>query len=282
MEKYLEEFLVYLGGERLLSRNTLEAYRRDVASFFSFGGFTDVKAIREEDLVRFLEDLRRRDYASSSCARAAIALRMFFRFLKREGHIDVDQSAHLETPKIWQHVVDVLTVEEVEACLTKVELSDRLILEMLYATGIRVSELCGLNLFDVDDQQIRVRGKGGKERIVPIAKRTVAFLDEYLATRGKIEGASAPLFVTRRGKRIDRQGVWRIVKDAANRANILKKVSPHTLRHSYATHLLENGADLRVIQEILGHASIATTDRYTHISKGHLKRSFDKFHPRIN
>lgn len=275
MEKYLEEWIVYLTSERLLSRNTLEAYRRDIASFFSFGG-----GRQEEDLVRFFEELRKRGYASSSSARAMVALRMFFRYLKREGYIDVNESAHLETPKIWQRVLDVLTPEEVEACLEQASTQGRVIVEVLYATGIRASELCNLNLFDIDDEQIRVRGKGGKERIVPIAKRTVKILDDYLSLRGKIKETNAPLFVTSRGRRIDRQTVWRIVKEAAKRAGIQKRVSPHTLRHSYATHLLENGADLRIIQEILGHVSIATTDRYTHISKSHIKRVFDQFHPR--
>ena len=154
------------------------------------------------------------------------------------------------------------------------------IIEFLYATGIRVSELCFLNLFDVDESVVRVKGKGGKERALPIARRTVKVLDQYLLERREKEKENPPLFITQRGKRINRQFVWALVKEYAEKAGIEKVVSPHTLRHSYATHLIENGADLRIIQELLGHANIGTTDRYTHISTKHLNSAFLKFHPR--
>ena len=158
---------------------------------------------------------------------------------------------------------------------------DRALLEVLYASGLRVSEVCGLDITDVDDDFLRVKGKGGKERVVPIARSAVAHIDHYLlhfrASHGKKNEA---LFVSKKGKRLDRTLVWHRVKFYAQKAGIVKSISPHTLRHSFATHLLENGADLRVIQEMLGHASVATTERYTHISQKHLTEAFKAFHPR--
>jgi integrase/recombinase XerD len=189
---------------------------------------------------------------------------------------------------MWQLIPEVLSVAEVDALLKAPDVAtaagarDRAVLQVIYACGLRVSEACGLNLQDVGDQIVRVRGKGGKERVVPIAKSAVEAIDDYL-TRFRQEGERAkhpPLFVSEKGKRIDRILVWKRVKHYAEIAGIRKEISPHTLRHSFATHLLENGADLRVIQEMLGHSNIQTTDRYTHISQRHLAEAFEAFHPR--
>jgi integrase/recombinase XerD len=276
---YLEPFLIYLASERGLSQSTLDAYGSDIALFYK----VVQGKIDRDSLIFFFLQLRRLGYASSSICRMSIALRVYFRFLKEERILEEDLGQFLSSPKVWSLIPDVLTLEEVERLLAAVDLStflglrDRAILEFLYASGIRVSEVCALNLSDVDDRQIKVKGKGGKERIVPLAKRAVDVLDSYLAKR---EDPSPSLFLGAKGKRMDRFMVWRIIKKYVSIAKIEKQVSPHTLRHSFATHLLENGADLRVIQELLGHSNISTTDRYTHISKSHLHRSFDAFHPR--
>jgi integrase/recombinase XerD len=279
--RYLDSFIIYLASERGLSQSTLDAYASDVTLFY--------KMIRDpvdrDSITFFFLELRRLGYASSSICRMSIALRVYFRFLKEEGILQEDLGQFLSSPKVWSLIPDVLTEEEVERLLNSVDLSltvglrDRAILEFLYASGIRVSEVCGLNLSDVDDTQIRIKGKGGKERIVPLAQRAVIALDSYLAKRND---SSNSLFLGTRGERMDRFTVWRMIKKYIKIAKVEKEVSPHTLRHSFATHLLENGADLRIIQELLGHANIATTDRYTHISKSHLRRSFDAFHPRNN
>lgn len=216
----------------------------------------------------------------------AISLRLFFRFLQSEDKISKEASFLLDTPKIWQSIPDILTFEEIKSLFATLDTTtlmgkrDRAILELLYAAALRVSEICSLNLFDVDDTQIKVKGKGGKERIVPIGEGTSLIVDAYLTVRASPQENNPPLFLTPRGKRIDRFFVFLMIKEAAKKALLTKNVSPHTLRHSAATHLLENGADIRIIQEILGHAHIGTTERYTHISKAHLTTAFTSFHPR--
>ncbi|MFI5335004.1 MAG: site-specific tyrosine recombinase XerD, partial [Chlamydiales bacterium] len=273
-------------SERGLARNTLLAYERDLQLFCQRLGRMDLTETREEDLIGFLGYLRESLYATSSIARMLVAIKVFFRFLKREKKIEKNIALYLDSPKLWQLIPEVLTLDEVGALLqapstdTFIGARDRAILEVLYASGLRVSEVCGMNITDLDDAFVRVKGKGGKERLVPIAKIAVDAVDQYLLNFRKAEGEEEALFVTSRGNRIERQEVWRRIKLYAKNAGITKKISPHTLRHSFATHLLENGADLRVIQEMLGHASISTTDRYTHISQKHLQEAFKAFHPR--
>jgi integrase/recombinase XerD len=213
-----------------------------------------------------------------------MTLKVFFRFLVQEEKLGKDVTALLSAPKVWQLIPEVLTVEEVEALLrAAVDVRDRAILYTMYASGLRASEVCALNFFDVQEEKVLVQGKGGKERVVPIAKVATEAIEVYIqaweGSWGKCE-RSSPLFLSKRGKRLDREMIWRIVKKYAELAGIRKNISPHTLRHSFATHLLENGADLRIIQEMLGHKDISTTDRYTHISKRHLKNAFENFHPR--
>jgi len=272
--QWVDEFLAYLAAERGLSKNTLEAYGRDLRLFTKMG----------LEVFPFLAKLQEQGLASSSICRALMALKVFFRFLKKEKYIEIDPTLHLEGPKLWQLIPEVMTPGEVERLLaapdreTAVGARDRAIFHVLYASGLRVSELCSLDIQDLSDLFVRVQGKGGKERIIPIAKAAVEAVDWYL-TRVRKEG-SGPLFLSLKGKRIGRVCVWERVKFYGQKAGITKPISPHTLRHAFATHLLENGADLRVIQEMLGHASIGTTDRYTHISHRHLQDSFERFHPK--
>lgn len=280
----IADFLAYLATERGLSAHTCAAYGRDLRHFNQVVQ-REIKEVTPLEISLFLSHLKEKRYASSSLCRAVMALKVFFRFLKREGLVEKDVTVYLESPKIWQLIPEVLSQDEVMRLLnapqkdSKEGLRDRAILHLLYASGVRVSELCMLNIQDVDDQFVRVKGKGGKERLVPIAKSAVQELDCYLVD-GREEGGEA-LFLSLGGKRVTRFEVWKRVKYYAKKANIEKPISPHTLRHSFATHLLEHDADLRVIQEMLGHANIATTDRYTHISQKHLREAFDRFHPKL-
>jgi integrase/recombinase XerD len=269
--------------------HTQEAYRRDLEDFLSFlsSSLIQWKDVQTQHIVDFLSRKQNAHYAPASICRSFIALKVFFRFLKREGIIQDNLTLHLDSPKVWQLIPEVLSQEEIEALLAQPDRTtadgarDQAILEVLYASGLRVSELCQLKIQDVDDHYVKVMGKGGKERIVPIGKKAIAAIDNYLRYRDlETGGRQQALFVTKRGKAIDRIRVWRMVKDYAKQAGITKTISPHTLRHSFATHLLDHGADLRVIQEMLGHSSISSTDRYTHVSRIHLHEAFQAFHPR--
>jgi integrase/recombinase XerD len=291
MQQSIEDFLSYLGSEKGLAHHTLISYRRDLGMLFTFlekQGISSLEGVQEDNILAFLSHLRGKNYAASSVCRLIVAMKTFFRFVKREKLVEKDITVHLDSPRMWELIPEVLTVSEVESLLnapdtqTSIGARDKAILQVLYASGLRVSEVCGLNLQDVDDLTVRVMGKGGKERIVPIAKIAVEAIDYYLVhfRQDGTDQKTVPLFVSEKGKRIDRTLVWKRIKFYGNLAGVTKEISPHTLRHSFATHLLENGADLRVIQEMLGHSNIATTDRYTHISQRHLNEAFDAFHPR--
>lgn len=284
----LNEFLRYLRAERGLSANTLEAYGRDVGNFLAHVGQKALNQLHRDDVIAFLAMLQAKNYASSSVARALIALKVFFRFLKRDMLHPHDIGQLLDTPKLWQMLPDVLSSSEVELLLaqpdtsTKQGIRDKAILELLYATGIRVSELCNLAIYDVDDDQVRVFGKGSKERIVPISARAVVAIDTYLAkVRDQYNSETLKtLFLSLKGKPIDRTSVWKLIKAYAKKANIAKNIFPHMMRHSFASHLLDGGADLRIIQEMLGHANISSTDRYTHVSLARVHERFKNMHPR--
>lgn len=285
MQHEVEGFLAYLGAEKGLARNTLDAYQRDIAAFSRFlGEKVDLKSVDQETILSYLSYLKEKRYKDASLCRKLIALKVFFRFLKKERMLELDPFVHLEMPRISELLPEVLTVEEVDALLLAPDkesvegMRDRAILAVLYASGLRVSELCGLNIHSIDEQEIRVKGKGGKERIVPIALKAIEAVDRYLI-EGRPDQMSEALFLDK-GRRISRYLVWKQIKRYAKAAGIAKEISPHTLRHSFATHLLENGADLRIIQEMLGHAQIATTDRYTHLTQKHLQEAFAAFHPR--
>jgi integrase/recombinase XerD len=290
-EAILQDFVLYIRSEKGLSQHTIEAYQRDLRTFLHFleqMGVIEINKLTQEAVIAFLASLKEQNYATATISRACISIKVLCRFLKREGILLCNPVLYLETPKLWQLIPEVLTYEEIELMLQQPDLStaqgarDRAILEVLYASGLRVSELCSLTLYDVDDHFIRVMGKGGKERLVPLGKEALSAVDGYLTNfRGQWESdKQRALFVTRRGTPIDRVMVWRRIKHYGRLAGIQKTISPHTLRHSFATHLLDNGADLRVIQEMLGHASIASTDRYTHISRTHLQEAFQACHPR--
>lgn len=289
MNSDIEDFAIYLLSEKGLAANTLEAYSSDINAFFSFlkaDGFSCWNDVRQQQLIDFLS-LRKDDYAPASLSRTLIAIKVFFRFLKREGIISTNFTRLLETPKIWQLIPDILSLQEMDSLLgmpdpsTQQGARDGAILELLYATGIRVSELCQLDIADINEHAILVHGKGGKDRHVPMGRKASQAIDDYLSFRNhRAVGRQDALFIGRGGRPLNRVGVWKIVKHYAREAGIAKTIFPHTFRHSFATHLLDNGADLRVIQEMLGHASISSTDRYTHVSTTRLAQAFHSFHPR--
>lgn len=287
-EQSLLDFLDVLHSEKGLSPHTIEAYGRDIRKFLaSLKNFKNFRELQNSAIADFLALLKLEGYASSSMSRMLIAVKVFFRFLKKEGLIDVDIGRYFETPRIWQLIPEVMTVEEVDLLLAQLKATDFLsardkaIFELLYATGMRVSELCSLTIKDINDDFVKVFGKGKKERLIPVGKQALAAIDHYLLHfRGEASEKDAPLFISRRGKPMGRISVWERLGFWAKKAGIQKSISPHTLRHSFATHLLENGADLRLIQEMLGHEDISTTDRYTHLANSRLKAAFKNFHPR--
>ncbi len=290
-DKALREFLGHLLIERGLADNTIEAYRRDIKSFLIYLKKKKISLtqLKHEDFLNYFHFLQGKSYSPASLSRKVAALRSFLKFLVREGNLK-DLEIGVEYPRQAKRLPQVLSVQEVEKLIAvsfgsePCHLRDRAILETLYATGLRVSELIFLNLDSLDFKGgfLRCMGKGGKERLVPIGQPALKALDEYLK-RGRPSLArsgsrTAALFLNRRGKRLTRQGVWRILKKYSQEAGL--KLSPHTLRHSFATHLLEGGADLKAVQEMLGHASLTTTQVYTHLSKGHLRKAYLKAHPR--
>lgn len=289
--KYPEiaDFLAYIASEKGLALNTIEAYRRDLEKFIRFqeeNHSQSISLIDSIQIIAFLSSMKTEGFASASICRTLMAIKVFFRFLTRERMISSNPALYLETPKLWQLIPEVLSCEEVELLLKQPNTTvwkgarDHAILEILYASGLRVSELCSLDIYSIDDTTVRVMGKGGKERIVPIGEEAISAVDQYLLfLDGKEQKA---LFVNSRGKRMDRGSIWKMIKGYAEKAGIQKNISPHTLRHSFATHLLDNGADLRIIQEMLGHASISSTERYTHVSRSRLQEAFESFHPRMD
>ena len=291
MQQSVDYFLSYIGGQRGLSIHTVRAYGSDLKQFLDFvqsAGMKSWEGVERETILAFLTKFSERGVAAATMQRFIVSLKVFFRFMRLEQMVEADPTLHLDSPKLWQLIPEVLTVEEVDRLLkapdTETDLGarDRALFEITYASGLRVSEVCSLNVADVADKSVRVMGKGGKERLVPISDAASDAIDHYLGTfRTERSGRdNPPLFVSIRGKRLERSLIWKRIKFYAKVAGITKTISPHTLRHSFATHLLENGADLRIIQELLGHASIATTNRYTHMSLKHLETSFTTHHPR--
>jgi integrase/recombinase XerD len=284
-QQALQDFLCYLSSEKGLSQHTLQAYARDLKGFFQVLKRSNLQQITEEDVLAFAHKLQLKGYASSSVCRMLVSVKIFLRFLYREELIKNEIGLSIDAPKIWQLIPDILTFAEVEKLLLAPDLNtelgarDRAILQVIYASGLRVSEICGLNIQDFSDHTIRVIGKGKKERIVPVADSAVEAVDYYLLYHRRDAKIEA-LFINTKQKRIDRFSIWKQLKAYAKQIGVTKSISPHTLRHSFATHLLENGADLRVIQELLGHSSIATTDRYTHLSNKHIIEAFQSYHPR--
>lgn len=294
MKENLLSFIHYLTVERGLSKNTLLSYERDLKPFLQYlldSGMTDVNQVHRQHIMTYLVGLKEAGKATSTLSRNMASIRSFFQFLLRDDKIELDPSVHLETPKIERRLPKVLSMNEVELLLQAPQEStpfgqrDRAMLELLYATGIRVSELISLTLDDVHLQLgfIKCMGKGSKERIIPLGSLAIQSIDTYI-TRGRGEltkkKKSMVLFVNHHGNALTRQGFWKIIKKYSKEIGIKKEITPHTLRHSFATHLLENGADLRSVQEMLGHADISTTQIYTHVTKTRLRDVYAKSHPR--
>ncbi|MGG4492053.1 site-specific tyrosine recombinase XerD [Metabacillus idriensis] len=296
MKDQIQDFMHYLVVERGLSHNTIISYERDLKSYHQFltaqeklASFQDVSRL---SIIHFLKSLKEAGKSSKTIARHTASIRSFHQFLLREKAVDHDPTVHIESPQVERTLPKVLSLTEVEKLLETPKLispfgyRDKAMLELLYATGIRVSEMINLDLSDVHLTMgfIRCFGKGNKERIVPIGRTASEALESYVELgRPKLASKKIPteaLFLNHHGNRMTRQGYWKNLKKIALEAGISKELTPHTLRHSFATHLLENGADLRAVQEMLGHADISTTQIYTHVSKTRLKDVYKQYHPR--
>jgi integrase/recombinase XerD len=296
MSAAIASFLIHVRVEKGLSENTLSAYRRDLLKFeeFTKRRKLTLEAVTRDELVDFLAGLYRLKLESRTVARQLATLRNFFRFAQVQELIPEDPSINLDSPKIRRHLPGYLRLEEVEKLLeqpdakTPTGLRDKAMLEVLYSTGLRVSELTGLGVSDLDSKVgcVRCIGKGDKERIVPVGKKALGVVDKYLR-EGRPEllaqartAGSRALFVNRRGVALSRVGVWKILSAYGRRAGLRVALTPHMLRHSFATHLLERGADLRSVQLMLGHADISTTQIYTHVVEERLKQIYKAHHPR--
>jgi integrase/recombinase XerD len=290
----ISSFLMHVKVEKGLSSNTVTAYRRDLAKFelFARKRKLSLETVVRDDLVDFLAGLYREKLESKTVARHLVTVRNFFRFAQIQELIPTDPSINLESPKIRRSLPGYLRLEEVERLLaqpdakTALGLRDRAMLEVLYSTGLRVSELIGLRVTDVDTKVgcVRCIGKGDKERIVPIGRKALGMVERYLSLARPELLRKAPgnttLFVNRRGGALSRVGVWKILSGYGRRAGLRSAPTPHMLRHSFATHLLERGADLRSVQLMLGHADISTTQIYTHVVEERLKQIYKAHHPR--
>jgi len=293
VETYIREYLDHIGVEQGLAKNTLESYGRDLRQFkdYMVQAALDWQQLDRQQIRLYLEQLRNQGKSTATVSRCLSSIRSFFRFLHREGKLSYDPAAALDTPKVHKRLPKVLNLHEVERLLfeptdaTPAGLRDKAMFEVLYATGIRVSELVSLQMIDVNLEVgvLRCFGKGDKERMVPLGSIAVTALNSYIAKgRPKMvqRAIVASLFVNHHGRQMTRQGFWKLFKKHAKEAQIPVNVTPHTMRHSFATHLLENGADLRAVQEMLGHADISTTQIYTHVTKSRLREVYDKAHPR--
>ena len=295
MNHLVDAFLDYVTVERGLAANTRLAYRMDLAQFTSYlqrRRIDQLNSLTRQDITGYLLDQRKRGLSTRSVARQLAALRMFYRFLVREKMLVADVTQLIDTPKLWRALPHTLDYHDIETLLaapntrTKLGLRDRAILELMYATGLRVSEVSKLTLHDLNAEAgfLRTIGKGSKERIVPVGKQAVEWVERYTTeARPRLENGGASqseVFLSLRGQALSTKTIWHLVKKYARAAGITKPLSPHTLRHSFATHLLNNGGDLRVIQEMLGHADISTTQVYTHVDQQRLKETHYRFHPR--
>ncbi|WP_236690196.1 site-specific tyrosine recombinase XerD [Corynebacterium mustelae] len=297
------EWLMHLNVEKGASTNTLSNYRRDLQRYTTWLeslGIDDLGAVSTNHIESYVADLRRGDeaegrkpLAASSVARALIVVRGLHKFGLTEGKLSVDVASEVSPPSTGRHLPDTLSISEVAKLIESIpngeyagptELRDRALLELLYGSGARIGEIMGLSVddFNFAEEFLRITGKGNKQRLVPVGSLARAAIDQYLV-RGRpvlATGASHALFLNKRGGSLSRQSAWTIIKNSADRAGITKKISPHTLRHSFATHMLEGGADVRVVQELLGHSSVTTTQIYTHITAENLRSVWATAHPR--
>jgi len=296
----IDNFLNYLIVEKGFSDNTVAAYHNDLAYLADFfeeqankrGSIASWTSFGRQEMLSYLLDLKERGYVATTQARKVAAARSFFAFMVAEGNMKNNPTLNITSPKVGKSLPKPISINQVMLLLQQpAKLStpeakrDKAMLELLYASGMRVSELVSLNLDDIklEREDVRCFGKGHKERIIPIAPRAVSSIREYLQearphlVRNDTEQA---LFVNARGERLTRQGLWQILKGYAKSAGLAKEITPHTLRHSFATHMLSGGADLRSVQELLGHANISTTQIYTHLTTDHVRRTYEKSHPR--
>jgi integrase/recombinase XerD len=295
MNEYLQQYLTYLRFEKNLSENSIQAYHHDLGRYISFLESQDIRRavqIKDSHIRRLLQMLSELGLSASSLARNLSAIRSFHKFLLSEEVLNYDPCEHLDGPKIRRYLPDVLSFPEIEKILTSINLDsaagirDRAMIELLYASGLRISELLKLPIREIYFKEgfVRILGKGSKERLVPTSDRALHWIRRYLdQSRPRLDrqrGARGIAFLNARGKPLSRMGFWKILKAHVRNSGIKKDVHPHTFRHSFATHLLEGGADLRAVQEMLGHADISTTQIYTHLDRTYLKQVYQEFHPR--
>lgn len=294
MQALIDQFTDYVALERGLSPHTCDAYRADLEHFVQFlqsRKITSLNAVTRRHVTDFLMAEKDRDMATSTLARRLVSIKVFARFLQQEGLLDRNVAEAMDSPRLWKVLPDTLSPAEVERLLeapdadTHRGFRDRTLLELLYGTGLRVTEMAQLRVTDLhlDEKYLRCIGKGNKERVVPFGGKALAMLNDYLAIHrpALLKGRTAEtVFITQRGTGFSRKGIWKLIRAHARAAGITKNVTPHTLRHSFASHLLAHGAQLRVIQEMLGHADIATTQIYTHVDQGRLKSIHAQYHPR--
>jgi integrase/recombinase XerD len=293
LEVQIKEFINYLSVEKGLAENSLFAYGSDLrkyAGFLTRKKISSLDQVNRTHVTQFLFDEKEKKQAAASIARALVAIKLFHRFMVKEGFIKSDVTDLMDSPKLWKNLPGFLTLKEVEALLgapnvrTPIGIRDRAILEVMYATGMRVSEVVTLKALDVslESSFLKCFGKGGKERVIPLGRAAKEALVHYLEkVRSAKPDPGERLFIgLKRSEHLSRQAVWQMIKKYARQARIKKRITPHTIRHSFATHLLEGGADLRVVQELLGHADISTTQIYTHVSGERLRLVHHQFHPR--
>src|SRR2546426_10175760 len=286
---FVREFLSYIQVEKGLSANTLESYARDIAKLETWAdkNHKPIEKLERRDLREWIAGMSRAGLAPSSVSRAVSGARGFFRFLMLDDHIKRHPAEDLHTPQRRSYLPRFLTEEEMERLLLAPDIStdsgvrDRAMLEVMYAAGLRVSELCALNTgnIDIDAALITCHGKGSKQRRIPIGKSAVHWLQRYFAIRKRLGSETKPELFLNRGRSLTRQAAWAIIKTHAAHAGV-PDISPHTLRHSFGTHLMQHGADSRSVQALLGHTDISTTQIYTHITGLHMRKAYDRFHPR--
>jgi tyrosine recombinase XerC len=296
MKKYIMQFVTYLKIERNYSQHTVDSYELDLSDFVKFladenGTLPPIEDVDHLTIRSYLANLQERHLARSTVVRRLSSLRSFYKYLCRHGYLDTDPTSALSSPKIQRRLPEFLEISEVELLLSApdrndiIGLRDQAILELLYTTGMRVSELLSLNLPDIDmvNAIVKVRGKGKKERIIPIGGPAMSALNEYIKRHSELAGDKSiqAIFLSERGNRIpDSKSIGRRITKYAQSVGIKKKITPHTFRHTFATHLLNAGADLRSVQELLGHTNLSTTQIYTHVTADRLKKVYEKTHPR--
>lgn len=295
-KQYLQEFKLYIEVERNFSKHTIVAYTSDILSFLIWLNERSVKDVTYSIIREYLLYIQQFNYSKTTTSRKIASLRTFYRFLYRERVIDTNPAVGVHSPKKGKSLPEFLTEKEIEQVLNNIKMEspagyrNRTILELLYATGMRISELSSLNFenLNLEENEIKVFGKGSKERIVLVSERAKKFLETYIKTvrylifKNQSNNQSDPIFINKTGYRLQPQSVRLAIKDVVEKIELPKHVTPHVFRHSFATKLLENGADLRIVQELLGHSSISNTQIYTHVSTERLKQSYNIAHPRAN